>query len=200
MKQCPAVSWLAGKDDHFVNSLRRAIAEMTGLPNRPAEVTDNVVGCEAGSLTGRRSHEITVSVSFTSPTHATEPFLRSSYSRISQHFIEPEGSLPCSQEPSTGLYPESDQSNPYDPILSKIHFNIVHPLMPWSFQWSPSFWLSHHNPIRIPLLSYSFYMPCQRHKPRLDHSNYTLRGVQVMKLLIMQLSPTCLHQRHLKRN
>jgi hypothetical protein len=40
--------------------------------------------------------------------------------------MEPEGSLPCSQEPSTGPYPESDQSNPYYPIL-KIHFNIVHP-------------------------------------------------------------------------
>jgi hypothetical protein len=32
--------------------------------------------------------------------------------------MEPEGSLPCSQEPYTGPYPEPDQSN-----LSKIHFN-----------------------------------------------------------------------------
>jgi hypothetical protein len=40
-----------------------------------------------------------------------------SYSRTSQQFIEPEGSLPCSQEPSTGPYPESDRSNPYHPIL-----------------------------------------------------------------------------------
>jgi hypothetical protein len=32
--------------------------------------------------------------------------------------MEPEVSLPCSEEPSTGLYPEADQSNPYDPILS----------------------------------------------------------------------------------
>jgi hypothetical protein len=32
--------------------------------------------------------------------------------------MEPEGSLPCSQEPSTGPYPDPDQSNPYNPILS----------------------------------------------------------------------------------
>jgi hypothetical protein len=37
-------------------------------------------------------------------TYGAEPFLRScqlcSHSRTSQHFIEPEGSSPCSQEPS----------------------------------------------------------------------------------------------------
>jgi hypothetical protein len=32
--------------------------------------------------------------------------------------MEPEGSLPCSQEPPTGPYPEPDQSNPYHLILS----------------------------------------------------------------------------------
>jgi hypothetical protein len=35
--------------------------------------------------------------------------------------MEPEGSLPCSQEPSTGPYPKPDPSSPYHPIyLSKI--------------------------------------------------------------------------------
>jgi hypothetical protein len=41
-----------------------------------------------------------------------------SYSRTSQHFREPEGSLPCSQEPSGGPYPEPDRSSNYHPSLS----------------------------------------------------------------------------------
>jgi hypothetical protein len=53
-------------------------------------------------------------------THGAEPLLRSrqlcSYSRIFQYFMEPEGSFPCSQEPSTGPCPDPDQSNPYHPI------------------------------------------------------------------------------------
>jgi hypothetical protein len=67
--------------------------------------------------------------------HGTYPFLRShqlcSYSRIFQ-IMEHEGSLTCSKEPSTGLYPQPDQSNPYHPIPSKIHFSIVHPPTSWS--------------------------------------------------------------------
>jgi hypothetical protein len=41
--------------------------------------------------------------------------------------MEPEGLLSCLQEPSTGPYPEPDQSSPYHPILSKIHFYIILP-------------------------------------------------------------------------
>jgi hypothetical protein len=32
--------------------------------------------------------------------------------------MQPEGSLPCSQEPSIGPYPEPDQSSPYHTVLS----------------------------------------------------------------------------------
>jgi hypothetical protein len=41
--------------------------------------------------------------------------------------MEPEGSLPYSQESSTGSYPDPDQSSPYHPILSlfKTHFDII---------------------------------------------------------------------------
>jgi hypothetical protein len=46
--------------------------------------------------------------------------------------MQPEGSLSFSQEPSIGPYPEVDQSGPYYPILSKIHFNIIHPPTRWS--------------------------------------------------------------------
>jgi hypothetical protein len=49
-----------------------------------------------------------------------------SHSRISQNFMEPEGSLPCSQGSSTGSCPEPDQSILHQAILfSKNHLNIV---------------------------------------------------------------------------
>jgi hypothetical protein len=48
--------------------------------------------------------------------------------------------------------------------------------------WSLYFWLSHQYPICILLLPHSCYMSYACHLPLLDHSNYTWRRVQVMKL------------------
>jgi hypothetical protein len=99
---------------------------------------------------------ITPCVLTLSLTHGSEPFLRTcqlcSYSRTSQHFMDPGGSLPCSQEPSTSPYPEPDQPSLHNPILPKINFNIILTPTSWSSQWSLSFWLSHQYPVCIPLL------------------------------------------------
>jgi hypothetical protein len=52
------------------------------------------------------------------------------YSIVSQHFMEPEGSISNSQELYTCSYPEPDQSSPHYPILplqdkSESHIHIV---------------------------------------------------------------------------
>jgi hypothetical protein len=106
-------------------------------------------------------------------TPKAKPYLKSqfcSYSRASQYFMEPKGSLLCSQEPSTDPYPEPDQSNPYHPILSRIYLNNVHRPTSWSSQWFLPFWISYQYPICILLLLlllllllHLCYMPCPPH-------------------------------------
>jgi hypothetical protein len=100
--------------------------------------------------------------------HGDEPFLRSlhlcSYSGISQHFMEPGSSLPCSKEPSTGPYPEPAQSIPPHPIplrsilILSIHLRLGPP--------SGHFWLSHQNHIDIYILS--ILATCPAHLILLD--------------------------------
>jgi hypothetical protein len=65
------------------------------------------------------------------------------------HYMESEGSLPCSQECSTGPFPEQDQFTPYRLIISKTHINIILPSTFRSSYWSPSFRLSNQVNIKI---------------------------------------------------
>jgi hypothetical protein len=46
------------------------------------------------------------------------------YWRISRHFVETEGSLQCSQQLSTGPYPEPDESSPY-PYTISLRFILI---------------------------------------------------------------------------
>jgi hypothetical protein len=95
-------------------------------------------------------------------THGAEPFLRScqlcSHSRTSQCFMEPEGSLPRSQEPSTGRYPEPDPSNPYHPILSlSPTYVLVIPVVSFLLDFPPiSYMHSASPPFVLHALPISF--------------------------------------------
>jgi hypothetical protein len=98
-------------------------------------------------------------------THGAEPFLRRrqlcSYSRTSLHFMEPEGSFPYSQEPSTCPYPKPDRSSPYHHILSlQDPFEYCSPIYVLVFIVALSFLFSHQYPLCIPLLPHWCYMTC----------------------------------------
>jgi hypothetical protein len=91
---------------------------------------------------------------------------------------------------SPPLVPILSQIDPIHTIpsyLSKIHFNIVHPPTSWSSQWSRTLWISHQYPICISLLSIRATCPDQL--ILLD----LIITWQVMKLLILQFSPTSCH-------
>jgi len=82
-------------------------------------------------------------------SHVTESVLRSwqslSYAN-SPPFMEPEGSLPCSQEPITGLNPKPDESCPHlPPYFHNIHSNVIYLSMLQSSDWSHSFTFSEEN-------------------------------------------------------
>jgi hypothetical protein len=76
------------------------------------------------NVIGRRHTDTLIWIGnwLTNLLHGAEPFLRNrhlcSYSRTSQHFMDPEDSLPCSQVPSTLPYPDPDwfSSIPPHPI------------------------------------------------------------------------------------
>jgi hypothetical protein len=72
--------------------------------------------------------------------------------------VKPDGSLPCSQQPTTSPYPEPDESNSHTANLSlKINFNIILPSTPRSSRWLLSFRLLNQYFVRISRVSYMTY-------------------------------------------
>jgi hypothetical protein len=65
-------------------------------------------------------------------------------------------------------------------LLTHLHLGLPSGLFPLAFP--PISYMHSSSP-------HSCYIPCLSHPPWLDHSNYVLRGVQVMKLLVMQFPP-----------
>jgi hypothetical protein len=84
--------------------------------------------------------------------------------------MELEGSLLRPQEHSIGPYPESDQTvHTATPCLSNTCFSITESRTSWSGLPTNIVYVLHV----LPIVSRS-----------LDHSNYTWRNVQIMKLLV----------------
>jgi hypothetical protein len=94
--------------------------------------------------------------------------------------MEPEGSIPNSQELSTCPYPEPDQSSPQHPIPPLQDASQYYPLTYVLVFLVVSF------PLAFPPITYArsssphtCYMPCPSHPPQFDHCNYTWRRVDV---------------------
>jgi len=99
--------------------------------------------------------------------------------------MEPEGSLPHLQVPTTCPYSELDQSSPCPPFhsLKKIHLNITLPSTPGSSKWSLSLRFHHQNTEHTSPLPHTRYMPCPPHSSRFDHLKNVWSGEEIIKLL-----------------
>jgi hypothetical protein len=69
--------------------------------------------------------------------------------------MEPEDSLPCTEDTATFPYPEPEQSNLRPPIMFKIHVNIILPSTPRTTKQPLSFRFLHQNSVLNSLLHYT---------------------------------------------
>jgi len=85
--------------------------------------------------------------------------------------MELKGSLPCSQQPATGHFPERDSSiHNFPPYFPKILSNIIIRSTPSSYEWSLPFRITDQKFILISYLSHACYMTGTSHPPAFDHS------------------------------
>jgi hypothetical protein len=104
--------------------------------------------------------------------------------------MEPEGSIPNSQNLCTCPYPELDQSSPHHPIPPIILTLSNHPRLDLPSGLLPSDFIT--NNLYAFLFSFVLHDP-PSHPPHFNYSNNTWRRVQIMKLFIMQFSPLSCH-------
>jgi hypothetical protein len=103
--------------------------------------------------------------------------------------MEPEGSLPHSQQPATCPYPEPDEYSPCHLtsrrsiliLSSHIRLGLLSGLFPSGFPTKP--------PVRTSLLHHTCYMPCLVHFSWFDLPNNIWWAVQSIKLSAIQYVP-----------
>ena len=97
--------------------------------------------------------------------------------------MEPKGSLPHSQVPTTFPCPEPSWSSPHPTShFLKIHINIILPSMPGSSKWSLALRFPHQNPVYTSLLPpYALHVP-HPHLILLDFITWTILGEQYISL------------------
>jgi hypothetical protein len=86
--------------------------------------------------------------------------------------MEPDGSLPCLQEPTTNPYSQPDESSQqpdFAPTLQALCFSII--FFHWEF-------------LRIFHHFHLYYMTWHSHTSRFDHWNNVLWKVPIVKLVI----------------
>ena len=108
-----------------------------------------------------------------------------SQSRNSAHFVEPEGSLPHSQEPTLPILSRINPVHAPTCHLLKIHLNIILLYTLGSSKWSLSFRFPHQNLVCTSAVPHTCYMPRPYHSSRFGHKNNIRWGVQIYRLLIM---------------
>jgi hypothetical protein len=88
--------------------------------------------------------------------------------------MEPESSLPYSQEPAICPYPEPSQSSPYPkPHFLKIHLNIILPTTPGFPKWSSFLQVSPPKPCtRLPSPPFALHAPPISFFPILSPEQY----------------------------
>ena len=103
--------------------------------------------------------------------------------------MEHGSSLPNSQALATRLYPQSN-TTPFH--FQQSHFNITLPPSFISSSWPFTISSPHQNPVCTSTVSHTCHIPRPSHSSSSVHPRNIWRAVQIIKLHVMQSSPsTC---------